>query len=165
MATEVKSWKANDGSLHENECAAATRDVELMVECSPLAENTPFARKLVDWLTANAGEIRTTLEAHERACPKAVAAAEPAEEAPVLRALICHQCGTVQGDKHNFRHIAHYIPAGIYFCHEHANFYDVENRGMGQDFAAQWLDQQRHFPTTAEAAIALIAKPENRHGR
>jgi hypothetical protein len=74
MAIEVKSWKANDGSLHENECAAATRDVELIVEQSPLQENTPFARKLVEWLTGNAALIRETLEAHERACPKAVAA-------------------------------------------------------------------------------------------
>lgn len=80
MATEVRSWKANDGSLHENECAAATRDVELIVERSPLAENTPFARKLVDWLTGNAALIRETLEAHERACPKAVAAAPAADD-------------------------------------------------------------------------------------
>lgn len=164
MATEVKSWRANDGSLHENECSAATRDVELIVEQSPLNENAPFARKLVEWMTGNAKLIRDTLEAHERACPKAVAAAEPAaDDSP--RAMICAQCGTPEGEKHNFRHIAHYIPAGVYFCHEHANFYDAENRGMGQDFAAQWLDQQGRFPTTAEAAIAFIAKPENRHGR
>jgi hypothetical protein len=31
MATEVKSWRANDGSLHEDKVAAAQRDVELVV--------------------------------------------------------------------------------------------------------------------------------------
>ena len=70
MPQEVTAFKANDGSLHEDACAAATRDVELMVQRSPLAENTPYAKKLVDWLTQNSRDIRAVLETHERACPK-----------------------------------------------------------------------------------------------
>ncbi len=84
MAKQVTSWQANDGTLHDSECAAATRDVELIVEQSPLKENTPFARTLVSWLTGNAELIRETLHAHEMACPRdAVAAKEElvAEEA------------------------------------------------------------------------------------
>lgn len=77
MATEVTAWKAEDGTLHDNECQAATRDVEIFVSKSPLAENQPFARKLVEWLTSEAPAIRKKLEAHERACPRAVAADDP----------------------------------------------------------------------------------------
>lgn len=72
MAKKITSWQANDGSLHTDECAAATRDVEILVEGSPLAENVPFARQLVKWLTGNAHIVRKTLEAHEAACPTAV---------------------------------------------------------------------------------------------
>lgn len=71
MAKQVQSWQANDGSLHSSECDAATQDVNLMVAASPLAENSPFALKLVEWLCDKAPLIRATLEAHERACPRA----------------------------------------------------------------------------------------------
>lgn len=74
MATEVKAYRANDGTLHEDICAAATRDVEIIVEGSPLSENQPYARQLVEWLCGNATLIRQTLGAHEMACPKALPA-------------------------------------------------------------------------------------------
>lgn len=69
MPQEVTAFRADDNSLHDDECAAATRNVELLVQRSPLAENQPFARIAVDWLCANAEEIRDKLEAHARACP------------------------------------------------------------------------------------------------
>jgi hypothetical protein len=74
MAKQITAWQAEDGSLHTSECDAATRNVTLLVERSPLAENAPYSRQLVEWLTENAPEIRRTLEAHERACPRAVEA-------------------------------------------------------------------------------------------
>jgi AraC-like DNA-binding protein len=80
MAKQVQSWEAEDGTLHKTECAAATRDVEMLVERSPLAENSPYAKKLTEWLCKHASEIRTKLEAHERACPKVKA--EPAATEP-----------------------------------------------------------------------------------
>lgn len=71
MPKEVTAYQADDGSLHTSECAAATVNVELLVKASPLAENQPYAKKLVEWLTGNPRAIREVLEAHERACPRA----------------------------------------------------------------------------------------------
>lgn len=79
MPTEVTAFRASDGSLHEDLCTAATRDVELMVQRSPLAENQPYAKKLVEWLTQNSRDIRAVLEAHEQACPTTVMAEAPSE--------------------------------------------------------------------------------------
>jgi hypothetical protein len=86
MPKKITAYQAEDGSIHDSECAAATRDVELMVQASPLAENAPFARTLVDWLCANPNLIREKLEAHERACPKAAKAEAPQKvgEGPVV---------------------------------------------------------------------------------
>ena len=70
MATEVTAWEANDGSLHKTPCEAATRNVELLVQRSPLSENSPYAKKLVEWLTQNPRAIREVLQEHERACPR-----------------------------------------------------------------------------------------------
>lgn len=70
MAKEVTSWQANDGSLHDNQCKAAVRDIELMVAASPLAENPPFAKKLSEWLASNSSVVRATLQAHAKACNK-----------------------------------------------------------------------------------------------
>lgn len=72
MPKKITAYQADDGSIHDDECAAATRDVELMVAASPLAENQPYARKLVEWLTGNSEQIRAVLETHERACPQSV---------------------------------------------------------------------------------------------
>jgi hypothetical protein len=87
MPKKITAYQAEDGSIHDSECAAATRDVELMVQASPLAENAPFARTLVDWLCANPELVRKTLEAHERACPKAAKAEAPPKrsEGPVVK--------------------------------------------------------------------------------
>jgi len=82
MAKKIDAWAAEDGSLHETECAAATRDVELLVlSDAGLSANQPYAKEVIRWLTSNAGQIRKTLEAHERACPRTVQAERPTEEA------------------------------------------------------------------------------------
>jgi hypothetical protein len=87
MPKKITAYQAEDGSIHDSECAAATRDVEIMVAASPLAENAPFARTLVEWLCANPETIRKTLEAHERACPKNAVDKAPAKsgEGPVVK--------------------------------------------------------------------------------
>lgn len=83
MPKKISAYQASDGSIHESECDAATRDVELLVQNSPLNENQPYAKKLVEWLTGNSKAIRAVLETHERACPQSVAAkAMPAEAQP-----------------------------------------------------------------------------------
>lgn len=86
MPIAVTAFKANDGSLHEDACTAATRDVELMVQRSPLSENQPYAKKLVEWLTQNSRDIRAVLETHERACPRNSEDTMPLEagEGPVV---------------------------------------------------------------------------------
>ncbi len=71
MPKKISAYQASDGSIHEDECQAATRDVELLVQGSPLNENQPYAKKLVAWLTENSKAIRTVLETHASACPKA----------------------------------------------------------------------------------------------
>lgn len=78
MPKRVQAYQANDGTLFADECLAATRDVELLVGDSPLAENQPYARKVVEWLTANTRDIRKVLETFEGACP--IAAVEVASE-------------------------------------------------------------------------------------
>lgn len=79
MPKQITAYQASDGSIYDDECAAATRDVELLVQGSPLAENQPFAKKLVEWLTKNSRDIRAVLETHEQACPIAVAEIAPSK--------------------------------------------------------------------------------------
>ena len=69
MPQEITAYRANDGSIHETACLAATRDLEEMVNASPLAENGPYAKKLVDWLKSDAPAIRDALGAYADACP------------------------------------------------------------------------------------------------
>lgn len=87
MPKKITAYQAEDGSIHDSECAAATRDVEIMVAASPLAENQPYAKMLVEWLTSNPAMIRKKLEAHESACPKDSVAAAPSKtgEGPVVK--------------------------------------------------------------------------------
>jgi hypothetical protein len=77
MPLEVTAFKAEDGSLHEDACSAATKDIELMIGRSPLAENQPYARRVLEWLTESSGDIVTALVAYRAACPK-----DSREEAP-----------------------------------------------------------------------------------
>lgn len=92
MPKKITAYQADDGSIHDSECAAATRDVELMVQRSPLAENQPFARLLVEWMTNNADEITDKLAAHGRACPKDArdVRPDPEREGPVARLTEIH---------------------------------------------------------------------------
>ena|SRR5690349_11196290 len=172
MPKEVTAFRAEDGSLHEDKCAAATRDVELMVQASPLAENAPFARDLVVWLTRNSKMIREKLEAHAEACPIAPQEQASPQEPEGTHSsisqgtLICSQCGTPEGEPHPFRHISKYIPAGVYYSHEQSNFYaSGTNAGMGEDFYQEWKDREAIFPRTADAAYTLATKPAARANR
>lgn len=69
MATEVTAWRANDGTLHDSRCDAATNDLTAFVMASPMAENQPYARQLVEWLTKEAGQIVAILTEYREACP------------------------------------------------------------------------------------------------
>lgn len=69
MPQEITAYRAKDGSIHETACLAATRDLEALVAASPLAENTPYAKKLVDWLTSQAPAILEVLGEYAAACP------------------------------------------------------------------------------------------------
>jgi hypothetical protein len=69
MPKEITAYQAKDGSLHDSACSAATRDVELMVQSSPLAENQPFAKELVSWLCKEASPLIDVLTDYHDACP------------------------------------------------------------------------------------------------
>jgi hypothetical protein len=73
MPRKIDAWQSEDGTIHDAECDAAHRDLELLVQASPLAENAPYARRLLEWLTSEPTAIRSKLEAFEAACPKGVA--------------------------------------------------------------------------------------------
>lgn len=70
MAKETRSWEANDGSLHKTECDAARRDLQLLIADSPCAENSPYAKIMLDWMTRNPREIAKTLIEYADACPE-----------------------------------------------------------------------------------------------
>lgn len=95
MAKEVRSWEANDGSLHKTECEAAACDLQNIINASPCAENSPYAKKTFDWLKREAREIAAALIAYADACPVETVAAEPAPEVdfPARRAAAT---GTMQ---------------------------------------------------------------------
>jgi len=101
MAKETRSWEANDGSLHKTECDAAKRDLEILIAASPCAENAPYAKKLLTWLTSNPAAIASALSEYHMACPKA--------EAVAAERRCCSQCGRLEGEPHDFRHIAKYV--------------------------------------------------------
>lgn len=70
MPQEITAYRANDGSIHETACAAATSDLEGIVQASPLSENQPYAKKLVEWLCKEAPAVIDVLTAYRDACPK-----------------------------------------------------------------------------------------------
>jgi hypothetical protein len=70
MPKEITAYQAKDSSIHDTPCKAATRDVEMCVQASPLNDNQPYAKKLVDWLTGNASELIDVLTEYRDACPQ-----------------------------------------------------------------------------------------------
>jgi hypothetical protein len=85
MATEVKSWRANDGSLHDDKVAAAQRDVELLVTeiMWPGADVEHISEKLID---NREHVIRVLTEYHRLAPPNVSKGEAPSEsgEGPVV---------------------------------------------------------------------------------
>jgi hypothetical protein len=69
MPQEIQAFRAEDGSIHEDACDAASRDIQLLVEGSPLAENKPFARDLVRWLMSDPENIALRLTEFRQSCP------------------------------------------------------------------------------------------------
>lgn len=70
MATATTAYRANDGSLHDTECGAATRDLQLLIADSACAENAPYSRTMLGWLTSQPREIAASLIAYADACPQ-----------------------------------------------------------------------------------------------
>lgn len=87
MATEVKSWKANDGSLHDTECDAVRRDLQLLIADSPCAENSPYAKIMLEWMIRQPEEIAAALTAYAEACPKPAYEATPMAADNVARTV------------------------------------------------------------------------------
>jgi hypothetical protein len=85
MATEVKSWRANDGSLHDDKVAAAQRDVELLVASIMWAgaDVDHISEKLIE---NREHVIRVLTEYHRLAPPNAVKGEASSEsgEGPVV---------------------------------------------------------------------------------
>lgn len=79
MAKEARSWEANDGSLHKTECDAVRRDLEMLIQASPCAENLPYCKTMLGWMTGDARNIAESLIAYADACPQDAVAAEPAK--------------------------------------------------------------------------------------
>ena len=82
MATEVKAFRAEDGTLHNTACEAAVRDLNLIINKSPCAENSPYAKIMLEWMTDQAPEIVATLNEYIAACPKP----EPTAATPSVEA-------------------------------------------------------------------------------
>jgi hypothetical protein len=80
MPKEITAYQAADGTLHTNACAAATKDLELLIGQSPLAENQPYARKVLEWLTADPDTIMDKMKEFQIACPKEVTGEAPSKE-------------------------------------------------------------------------------------
>lgn len=80
MPMEITAFKAGDGSLHEDRCTAATKDIELLIGRSPLAENQPYARKVLEWLTDDPDTIMDAMKEFQVACPKASQEQPPSEK-------------------------------------------------------------------------------------
>jgi hypothetical protein len=154
MPMEVTAYQAKDGTLHANACEAATIDLKLIIAASPLAENRPYADKVLEWLTSDPEGICDALGAYADACPKNSRdeGTSEAGEGPVVsqdpnggkRKAI----SVLNGDGEPMQ-----IPELVYWHGENANFYDAINRkGMGQAFYDEWRSVARFFPKYPEDA-------------
>lgn len=69
MAERIEAFRADDGTLHNDECSAVKRDLDMLIQGSPLAENAPYAKIATEWLAANALAIGKVLMHYADACP------------------------------------------------------------------------------------------------
>lgn len=134
MPLEVTAYRAEDGSLHTDACEAATKDLELLIAQSPLAENQPYCRKVLEWLISDSDTIMDKLKEYHVACPK-TAREETVQEKPGGPAVT--------------------IPSGVYWSVENDNFYSSSNgTGMGDEFFRRWVSRCLEFPQTREEAVS-----------
>ena len=70
MAQKIDAYLAEDGTLHETECAAVKRDLECIINGSDIAENKPYAKIVATWLAENAEQLSGVLAHYARVCPK-----------------------------------------------------------------------------------------------
>lgn len=173
MPKEITAYQANDGSIHDTACKAATRDLEGIVKASPLAENGPYATKLVEWLCREAPAVIDVLTAYRDACPKA-AEDQPCSEEPEGTQADLGTPALDPPEGQRISHRAHFagrakvyvlnglkeraaIPSGVYYSREEGYFYDCGTKaGLGQRFFDDWYGSRLIFPPTAEDALHLL---------
>jgi hypothetical protein len=73
VVRQTTAFLADDDSMHTCECAAAKRNVELLVKQSPVDMHEGTRSQLINWFMDADDSICDTLLAYRRACPKAVA--------------------------------------------------------------------------------------------
>lgn len=155
MAKHVKSWEANDGSLHKDKVKAARRDVEMIVEKRFPTHATAQGHEVAEWLLEEREPIIMALTDYHRLAPPITAKA-PAPPESTERTLICYMCGTAEDKPHSFRHVAQYIPEHVYYSD--GNFYDMAGAGLGTEFYEKWREKADLFPKSREDAQALHRK-------
>jgi hypothetical protein len=133
------------------------RIMELLISRSPLSENQPYARLVLEWLTGNAPEIMQRLTGYIEACPKVIQEEAPSEKPERTRSSkrgpLPHFAGKSKLSVRDFSGTVTRIPAGVYWSSEQSNFYDCGNdKGMGQHFFDDWFGSRMIFPQHKEDA-------------
>jgi dsDNA-binding SOS-regulon protein len=82
MATEVKSWRSDAGTLHLSEQEATDADLDFLLERCPLTLDATELEGLKQWLIRDREDIFRVMGAYNRARPQARAAAS-VEKAPL----------------------------------------------------------------------------------
>lgn len=82
MATEVKAWRAEDGSLHGSEREAATANVRNLVEAEfPHNDPSVNPEMVIEWLTRQREPVMRVLATYHRCHPANMPKAEAPPEA------------------------------------------------------------------------------------
>jgi hypothetical protein len=156
MATQVTAWKAGDGSLHEEECGAATVNVDLLIENCGVDMTPATSNALKQWLKTDTTHICDVLLAFVRSCPNESREEAPSEsgEGPVVkRRHLPHFGGKSKITVLNGMGEETRIPGGVYWDGENSNFYDTDAKGMGQHFFDDWYGSRFIFPQFKEDAL------------
>lgn len=155
MPQKITAYQAADGSIHPDACAAAKCDLDAIVQASPLAENQPYAKLALEWLTDRADVILKVLGEYHTSCPKVVQAeaapktAERTRSSPKPHFAGKSKITVLNGLGEETR-----IPGGVYWSGEQSNFYDAGNdKGMGQHFFDDWYGSRMIFPQHKEDAL------------
>lgn len=99
MVRTTTAYLADDDSMHSCECAAATKNVDLLVRKAPVEMHEATRRQLTGWLTSEDERICDVLLAYRRACPKVLAEEAPQEsgEGPVVNSEHAAYCANHNG--------------------------------------------------------------------